>query len=91
VNVASRCGFTTDNYNLLRNLSQYRSSQFEILIFPCNQFGLQEPGDAQMIENFARSRGYGGIIMSKGDVNGLDARPTFKFIRSQTANRNIDW
>lgn len=89
--VASHCGYTADNYNLLKKLSAYRSDQFEILIFPCNQFGLQEPGSPTDIEQFARGRGFEGIIMGKGDVNGNDVRPTFRFLKSKTPSKTIGW
>lgn len=91
VNVASQCGYTNENYELLKLLSPLRSNKFEILIFPCNQFGSQEPGNPLQITNFAQSRGYNGIIMSKGDVNGPNTRPTFQFLKQATNKKNINW
>lgn len=49
VNVASQCGYTAENYKVLQTLSRLRSEHFEMLIFPCNQFGGQEPGDADEV------------------------------------------
>lgn len=91
VNVASQCGYTNDNYNLLKSLSLLRSNKFEILIFPCNQFGQQESGNSNEISNFAYSKGFNGIIMSKGDVNGPNTRPTFLFLKQATSKKNINW
>ncbi|CAE7672495.1 CSA, partial [Symbiodinium microadriaticum] len=84
------CGYTKENYDILRDLSSIRSDSFEMLIFPCNQFGAQEPGDSMQISEFARGRGYSGIIMEKGDVNGVNARPTFKFLKSRSAKKAIN-
>ena len=91
VNVASYCGYTNENYEILKSLSSLRSNKFEILIFPCNQFGAQEPGDANQITNFASSRGFNGIILSKGDVNGQNTRPTFQFLKQATGKNQINW
>jgi glutathione peroxidase len=91
VNVASYCGYTNQNYDLLKSLSTLRSKKFEILIFPCNQFGEQEPGDANQISGFASSRGFNGIILSKGNVNGPDTRPTFQFLKQSTGKKQINW
>jgi glutathione peroxidase-family protein len=91
VNVASQCGYTTENYRMLQRLSRYRSDNFEILIFPCNQFGAQEPGSEDDIKDFASKRGFGGIVMSKGDVKGVNTRPTFRFLKSRTPHKEISW
>jgi glutathione peroxidase len=91
VNVASYCGYTNENYDLLKSLSPLRSNKFEILILPCNQFGQQEPGDSNQITSFASSRGFNGIILSKGDVNGQNTRPTFQFLKQATGKKQINW
>jgi glutathione peroxidase len=91
VNVASYCGYTESNYKILRDLSNYRAEGLEILVFPCNQFGAQEPGTGTEITNFAKSKGFNGIIMSKGDVNGDKTRPTFKFLKESTQKNYITW
>jgi glutathione peroxidase-family protein len=91
VNVASQCGYTAENYDLLRSLTSLRSHLFEILIFPCNQFGRQEPGSGADIRKFAYGHGFQGIIMEKGDVNGPNARPTFKFLKEKTSKKQINW
>ncbi|GAB4854639.1 Glutathione peroxidase 7 [Ancistrocladus abbreviatus] len=72
VNVASRCGLTSSNYTELSHLyEKYKSQGFEILAFPCNQFGAQEPGSNQDIKQFACTRFKAEFpIFSKVDVNG---------------------
>ena len=91
VNVASRCGSTASNYELFRNLQKYKPYGLEILIFPCNQFGRQEPGDGNAISSFAQQQGFDGIILSKGDVNGPETRPSFLFLKHATGRDNINW
>jgi glutathione peroxidase len=67
VNVASYCGYTESNYELFRTLAPYIPWGLDILIFPCNQFGAQEPGDAESIANFAHdNHKFEGFVMSKG-------------------------
>lgn len=52
VNTASKCGFTPQYEGLEELYRDYKDRGFEILAFPCNQFGAQEPGDAEEIANF---------------------------------------
>ena len=54
VNVASKCGFTPQYEGLEGLQKQYRDKGFTVLGFPCNQFGAQEPGDAEEIANFCK-------------------------------------
>lgn len=80
VNVASACGYTDQNYKGLQQLyTKYGSFGLEIVAFPSNQFGGQEPGDEAAIKKFATEQ-YGVTfrLMSKVDVNGPDAHPIFK-------------
>lgn len=92
VNVASYCGYTERNYQLINQLTaKYANKGLEVVVFPCNQFGAQEPGNGQEITTFAKSKGFSGIIMSKGDVNGDKTRPTFKFLKDRTAKNYITW
>jgi hypothetical protein len=70
VNVASKCGYTESNYAQFKELASLRDKQFEIIIFPCDQFGSQEPGDGDEIKGFATQKGFEGIIMEKGGVEG---------------------
>ncbi|KAL3849842.1 hypothetical protein ACJIZ3_011724 [Penstemon smallii] len=84
VNVASKCGFTSSNYTQLTELySKYKDKGFEILAFPCNQFLNQEPGSSQEAEQFACTRFKAEYpIFQKVRVNGSDAAPVYKFLKS---------
>lgn len=83
VNTASKCGFTPQ-YRGLEDLQKaYAPRGFSVLGFPCNQFGEQEPGSSGEIADFC-SRDYGVTfpMFAKIDVNGEDAHPLFKFLKS---------
>ncbi|KAL1214811.1 putative phospholipid hydroperoxide glutathione peroxidase 6 [Cardamine amara subsp. amara] len=84
VNVASQCGLTNSNYTELAQLYQkYKDHGFEILAFPCNQFGGQEPGTNEEILQFACTRFKAEYpIFDKVDVNGDNAAPIYKFLKS---------
>ena len=96
VNVASKCGFTPQYEGLEDLYRQYKDNGFEILGFPCNQFGAQEPGDAAEIANFC-STTYDVTfpMFAKIDVNGDDAHPLYKWMKGQkkglAGTRNIKW
>ena len=82
VNTASKCGFTPQYSGLEELHKKYASRGFEVLAFPCNQFGGQEPGDAVEIKNFC-SLTYNVTfpLFSKVAVNGKDAHPLFRFLK----------
>ncbi|KAK4744936.1 hypothetical protein SAY87_011248 [Trapa incisa] len=84
VNVASQCGLTDSNYTELAEVySKYRDQGLEILAFPCNQFGAQEPGTNEQILQFACTRFKAEYpIFGKVDVNGEKAAPLYKFLKS---------
>ncbi|KAL9252001.1 putative phospholipid hydroperoxide glutathione peroxidase [Drosera capensis] len=84
VNVASQCGLTNSNYTELTQLySKYKDQGFEILAFPCNQFGAQEPGTNDQILEFACTRFKAEYpIFDKVDVNGNSAAPLYKYLKS---------
>lgn len=84
VNVASQCGLTNSNYTELAQLYQkYKDHGLEILAFPCNQFGSQEPGTNEEILQFACTRFKAEYpIFDKVDVNGDNAAPVYKFLKS---------
>lgn len=77
-------GFTNSNYPELTQLYQkYKDQGFEVLAFPCNQFGGQEPGSNEEIENFVCTRFKAEYpIFDKVDVNGSNAAPLYKFLKS---------
>lgn len=91
VNVASYCGYTESNYELIRRLQRYKKDGLVILLAPCNGFGAQEPGDAQEIRTFAAKKGYEGIILSKGEVNGVQTRPIFRYLKNKAKKSHISW
>ncbi|KAK9927222.1 hypothetical protein M0R45_024415 [Rubus argutus] len=84
VNVASQCGLTNSNYTELAQLyEKYKTQGLEILAFPCNQFGAQEPGSNEEIVEFACTRFKAEYpIFDKVDVNGDKATPLYKFLKS---------
>ncbi|XP_074280451.1 putative phospholipid hydroperoxide glutathione peroxidase [Silene latifolia] len=84
VNVASKCGLTSSNYSELSHVyEKYKSQGFEILAFPCNQFGGQEPGSNSEIKNFACTRFKAEYpIFDKVDVNGPNTAPVYQFLKS---------
>lgn len=81
VNTASRCGFTPQYEGLQRLHETYAGRGLVVIGFPCNQFGAQEPGDAQDIAQFCkRNYGVSFLLSEKVDVNGADAHPLFRFL-----------
>ena len=84
VNVASRCGFTPQYTGLEALYRKYRERGFVVLGFPCNQFGHQEPGDAEEIRNFCTLNYEVSFpLFAKLDVNGPAAHPLYAFLKSQ--------
>jgi glutathione peroxidase len=84
VNTASKCGFTPQYEGLEALHRQFGDRGFEVLGFPCNQFGAQEPGDAAEIANFC-SLTYDVTfpVFAKIDVNGANADPLFVALKKQ--------
>jgi glutathione peroxidase len=84
VNVASKCGFTPQYEGLEALHRRYSGKGFEVLGFPCNQFGAQEPGDAEEIANFC-SLTYDVTfpLLGKIDVNGPNAAPLYKHLKKE--------
>jgi len=82
VNVASQCGFTPQYTGLQSVYERYHERGLEILGFPCNQFGHQEPGSNEQIEQFCETRfSVGFPLFSKLDVNGTGADPLYKHLK----------
>ena len=83
VNTASKCGFTPQYKGLEELYQKYKDQGLVILGFPCNQFGKQEPGRAQEIQEFCEiNYGVTFPIFDKVDVNGSNAHPIFKYLKS---------
>ncbi|MDH7970905.1 glutathione peroxidase [Sphingomonas sp. AR_OL41] len=96
VNTASKCGFTPQYAGLEALHRELAGRDFEVLGFPCNQFGGQEPGDAAEIANFC-SLTYDVTfpMFAKIDVNGTDADPLFEQLKSEApglmGSKSIKW
>lgn len=96
VNTASKCGFTPQ-YNGLQELQEkFKDSGFSVLAFPCNQFGGQEPGSSEEIQEFCTvNYGINFPIFEKVDVKGEDAHPLFKYLTSEKkgllGSESIKW
>jgi glutathione peroxidase len=84
VNVASKCGFTPQYAGLEALYQKYRGRGLEILGFPCDQFGHQEPGTEADIKQFC-SLTYGVTfpMFAKANVNGEDAHPLYKYLKKE--------
>jgi len=82
VNVASKCGFTPQYGGLEALYRKYKDRGFEVLGFPCNQFGSQEPGDAEEIASFC-SLNYDVTfpVFAKVEVNGPGADPLYRHLK----------
>jgi glutathione peroxidase len=96
VNVASKCGFTPQYEGLEALQKQYRDKGFTVLGFPCNQFGAQEPGDAEEIANFCKlTYDVDFPIFAKIDVNGDDAAPIYQYLKDEApgllGSKAIKW
>jgi glutathione peroxidase len=81
VNTASKCGFTPQYKELQELYDEYKDKGFEVLGFPCNQFGHQEPGSESEIESFCQlNYGVTFPMFAKVDVNGANAHPLFVYL-----------
>ncbi|WP_416833103.1 MAG: glutathione peroxidase [Erythrobacter sp.] len=84
VNTASKCGFTPQYDGLEELYQQFKDKDFEVLGFPCNQFGAQEPGSADEIAEFCKVNfGVTFPLMAKIDVNGPDASPLYDWMKKE--------
>jgi glutathione peroxidase len=84
VNVASKCGFTPQYEGLEALYRANKDKGFAVLGFPCNQFGGQEPGDETEIANFCKtSYDVTFPLFSKIDVNGPNAHPLYRLLKSE--------
>ncbi len=84
VNVASNCGFTPQYRDLQQLYLDLNGKGLEILAFPCNQFGSQEPGSSKEIQNFCTKR-YAVTfpVFSKTDVNGVDEHKIYTYLKKR--------
>ena len=95
VNTASKCGLTPQYKGLEELYQKYKDKDLVILGFPCNQFAKQEPGDEKSIsEGCLINYGVTFPMFSKIDVNGENAHPIYKYLKSKlkgTFGDNIKW
>ena len=96
VNTASKCGLTPQYAGLEALWQKYRERGFEVVAFPCNQFGRQEPGSADEIESFCQvNYGVSFPVMAKIDVNGDGATPLYNWLKSEApgvlGTQRIKW
>lgn len=93
VNVASRCGYTSQYADLQKLFEKYKSKGFVILGFPSNEFGQQEPGTNQEIQKFCKlNYGVTFPVMAKIKVNGPEASEIFKWLTNQKSfNGPVTW
>lgn len=84
VNTASKCGFTPQYEGLEELQQQFGASGFDILAFPCNQFGHQEPGTDEEIVDFCTTRFNTSFpVFAKIEVNGANAHPLYQFLKQE--------
>jgi glutathione peroxidase len=96
VNTASKCGFTPQYEGLEALWGKYRDRGFEVIAFPCNQFGAQEPGNADEIAQFCSlTYDVSFPVMAKVEVNGTGASPLYDWLKSEApglmGTRSIKW
>lgn len=96
VNTASKCGFTPQYDGLEELFKKYGDQGFEVLGFPCNQFGAQEPGNADEIDQFCKVNfGVTFPLLQKVEVNGDNASPLFDWMKSEApglmGSKSIKW
>jgi glutathione peroxidase len=96
VNTASKCGFTPQYAGLEALWQKYRDRGFEVIAFPCNQFGGQEPGSAEDIASFCEVNfGLSVPLMGKVDVNGDDAAPIWTWLKREApgllGSKSVKW
>jgi len=96
VNVASKCGFTPQYEGLEALQRKYDAKGFSVLGFPCNQFGSQEPGNAEEIASFCKlTYDVSFPLYGKIDVNGDNAAPIYKYLKGEApgllGSKSIKW
>ena len=96
VNTASKCGFTPQYKGLESLYKKYKDRGFEVLGFPCDQFGHQEPGSDDEIAQFCEMNfGVSFSLFKKVDVNGADEDPLFTELKNRApgllGSKRIKW
>ena len=96
VNTASKCGFTPQYQGLEALHRNLNAKGLEVLGFPCNQFGAQEPGSEADIAQFCEMNyGVSFPMFAKVDVNGADTHPLFEYLKKEKpgllGSQNVKW
>lgn len=95
VNTASECGLTPQYDGLQKLQDEYKDRGFTVLGFPCNQFGEQEPGDEEQIQQFCRTEfSVDFPLYKKVEVNGIDTHPLWAWLKSEKQGADgadIEW
>ncbi|MDH5361303.1 MAG: glutathione peroxidase [Gammaproteobacteria bacterium] len=96
VNTASHCGYTPQYQGLEQLYQQYREQGLVVLGFPCNQFGKQEPGSSEEIQQFCELNfGVSFPLYAKVEVNGPNTAPLFAYLKNEArgilGTRKIKW
>jgi glutathione peroxidase len=96
VNTASKCGFTPQYEGLEALHRKYADRGFEVIAFPCNQFGKQEPGNAEEIASFCKlTYDVTFPVMKKVEVNGEGAIPLYRWLKDEApgvlGTKGIKW
>ncbi|KAI9029024.1 thioredoxin-like protein [Phycomyces nitens] len=96
VNVASKCGFTKQYAGLEELYKNYKDKDFEVIGVPCNQFGGQEPGSEEEIENFCSlTWNVTFPLAAKQDVNGDNESPLYAWLKDSQSGllgmKRIKW
>jgi len=96
VNVASKCGFTPQYEGLEALQRKFAERDFEVLGFPCNQFGAQEPGNADEIASFCKlTYDVSFPVLKKVDVNGGGASPLYDWMKAEApglmGSKSVKW
>ena len=95
VNTASKCGFTPQFAGLEELYKKYKDKGVSVIGFPCNQFGKQDPGSNDEIQEFCQlNYGVSFPMMGKIEVNGSGADPLFKHLKDEAPGlitKNIKW
>ncbi len=96
VNVASECGFTPQYKGLEKLYQTYHKQGFEVIGFPCNQFGGQEPASEKEIQNFCMVNfGVTFPLFEKIEVNGINTHPLYRFMKKEATGflgtKGIKW
>ena len=96
VNTASKCGFTPQYDGLEKLQGQFHEQGFDVLAFPCNQFGKQEPGtDEEIVEFCTMNFNTSFPLFSKIDVNGDQAHPLYTWLKKEApgifGSEGIKW